>query len=233
MLIRRRIRNMKFLKLKRDIEILEKQPESEEMITYRSCIKGIGEKSVFISPPFIWEDDWILLQAEVGKIFSAHIVTIQGAYSFEVELMKIHASARTLWEISLPMNITKIQRRQHVRLNINLDVTIEFIDTGKEKITVLTKDISAGGLQVIMEEVMPDGSNVNLLIQLTDESIVECKGEFVRTVPQKVSRDQFVTSIKFREIAKEEQEKITKYIFRKEVERRNKERALFGKSLTK
>ena len=221
---------MDFLRLARDIDILEKNPETEEISIYLSRIEGINEKSILITPPFKRGSYCQSLQAVNGKVMSAHAADEGCTYSFECEFIGFSDSSNALWEISLPTNMRRIQRRKHVRLSITLDIIIKVIDERKKIITTFTKDISAGGVQVVLEEPLDDDLDVDICLPLTDEFVVETKGKIVRVIFPKTLRGMMTTAIKFSEIPDEKQEQITKYIFQKEVQRRQKDKALFGKN---
>ncbi|WP_378956222.1 flagellar brake protein [Pelosinus sp. sgz500959] len=223
---------MDFLRLARDIDILEKNPETEENSIYLSRIEGISEGSILITPPFMKGSYCHSLQTEIGTILNARIAAEGCSYFFECELISFKDSCgEDLWEISLPMNMRRVQRREHVRLSIALDVKIEFMDEKKKIITTFTKDLSAGGVQVVLEEPLPEDSDIHILLPLTDEIAIEAKGEIVRVIFPKTPRGMITTAIKFIEFPEEKQEEITKYIFQKEVHRRQKDKQLFGKSL--
>lgn len=222
---------MDFLRLARDIDILEKNPKTEEQSIYLSRIEEIGEKSIIITPPFLKGSYCKIIQAEIGKELSARVASEGCSYFFESNLISFNENSNDLWEISLPTNVRRMQRRQYVRLAIMLDVTIEFFDGKNKIITTVTKDISAGGVQVVLEKPIPDDLEVMISLPLTDKVAVESSGEIIRVIFPKTPRGLFTTAIKFNGIPAEKQEQITKYIFHKEVERRQKEKELFGKSL--
>lgn len=222
---------MDFLKLASTIDIFEKDPETEDDILYLSRIEKITENSILITPPVIKGDCFQALQEDSGKIINACVAAQGCSYLFECQLMDCKENPEDCWEISLPINIKRIQRREHVRLAIILDVKIEFIDQKKKVITTFTKDISAGGVRVVLEEPLPDDLDITISLPLTEEVAIETKGEVVRVIFPKTPRGMVTTAIKFNEIPKEEQEMITKYIFKKEVQRRQKDIELFGKSI--
>jgi len=221
---------MDFLNLARDIDIFEKNLETHEKITFLSRIEAIDRKSIFISPPFKKDCYWYSLRGEVGTVFNARVGTDRCSYFFDTQLIGISSTPTELWEMSLPTNVTKLQRRQYVRLAIILDVIIKFIDPYTKDITTVTKDISAGGVQIVLEE-RPVDSYVKISLPLGKEVTIEAKGEVIRVAFPTTSRQCFTIAIKFNEMSNEKQEQITKYIFHKEVERRQKDKHLFGESL--
>lgn len=221
---------MDFLTLAHDIHIFEKEPEKGADITFLSRIEAIGERSIFISPPFKIDCYWQILQAEVGKIISVRVVTERCSYIFEAELLGTSSASSVLWELSLPTNFKRIQRRQYVRLAIILEVSIKFINLEMNSITTFTKDISAGGLQVVLEEPPPENADVRILLPLNSEVTVEAQGEIIRVTFLETLRKRLAVAIKFNDIACEKQEQIIQYIFHKQVERRKKEKELFGDS---
>jgi len=222
---------MDFLKKARDIDIFEINQDIAQDITFLSRIEDISDTSMFISPPFKKGDYWQPLQGQVGKLLSARVATERSSYFFETKIVAIHSDSTDFWELSLPTNVKKMQRRKYVRLTIMLSVTIKFIDPTLKAITTFTKDISAGGLQIVVENPLPNDSDIKILLPLTNKLTVETKGEILRVTLPETLRERITIAIKFSELSEEKQEQITKYIFNKEVERRQKEKSLFDKSL--
>jgi len=207
------------------VDIIEENPETNEKSTYFSRIEDIGLKSIFIAPPY---RKGFYLPPKVGKIITMWITAESCAYLFSVELLGYPSAPVPFWEVALPINVKKIQRRQYVRFDIALDVKIEIEDKPGDPIIALTKNVSAGGVQIVLQEPLPEDSRVKVILPLTSEATVVAKGEVIRIVFPQAPYEKITTAIKFSEIEERARDLIIKYIFRKQAERRQKERTLFN-----
>ena len=116
------------------------------------------------------------------------------------------------------------QQCKYVRAKTILEVVLEYMDVRMQwqVMRTYTKDLSAGGLQVIMPSVPPEGSNVLVHLFLTEEEVLDLKGEFVRIEYPKTEEQKHFASIKFCEMERKMTERIVKFIFDKEVEQRKR-----------
>ena len=211
-----------FLSMARDLDILVKNPDTEETLIYLSRIEGIGEQSLQISPPFLKGNYGQLLKMNLGDTMNACVTLERCSYFFETQMLGVGDDVDGFWEISWPQHVEKQQRRQHVRLEILLDVTLEFFDGEYSVVSAFTRDISAGGVQVVMEEEPPTAGMVRVLLPLAPDFTVETTGEILRVTCSKSTQERFLAAIKFDDLSPANQEKIIKYVFRKEIERRQK-----------
>lgn len=208
------------------IDIRYNDLETQEEIIYSSFIDSIGEKSMFILPPFREDKK---MQSRIGDIVEARITAEECAYFLKAILLGYRWDVISLWEISLPIDIQRTQMREYVRLKICLEVILEFLDEHCQRkvIKTVTKDFSAGGLQVAMPVAPPADSKVMVTLSLREQTTLKMKGEFVRIKYPKTAFQKHFASIKFCELDDKVTNKLAKYIFDKEIERRQKERRLF------
>jgi len=208
------------------IDIIHNDLETQEEFFYSSFIESIGEKSMFILSPFREDKK---MQSRIGDIIEARITVEECAYFLKAILLGYRWDVFSLWEISLPIHIQRTQMREYVRLKICLEVILEFLDEHCQRkvIKTVTKDFSAGGLQVAMPVAPPADSRVMVTLSLWYQTTLKVKGEFVRIKYPKTASQKHFASIKFCELDDKMTNKIVKYIFDKEIERRQKERSLF------
>lgn len=208
------------------LDIIQENLETQEQTNYFSFIESISEQSMLILSPFC-ED--LQLQSKVGDTISIRATTEECAYFFEAIFLGYRWNGVSLWEISLPLHIKRSQLREFVRVKISLEVKIEFIDEHLQHkvIKTLTKDVSAGGLQIVMPVAPPADSKVMVVLSLADQTTLKVKGEFVRIKYPKTESQKHFASIKFCELDKKLTNKIVKYIFDKQIEQRQKDRTLF------
>jgi c-di-GMP-binding flagellar brake protein YcgR len=218
--------NNKIFRPLEKIDIIHNDFETEEPILYSSFIETIGEDSMFILPPF---QENRKMQSRIGDILQARITTEECAYFFEAVFLNYHWDDLSLWEISLPIRMNRSQLRQFVRVKISLEVELEFLDENLQRtvIKTLTKDFSAGGIQVVMPVAPPADSKVMIILSLADETTLRIKGEFVRIKYPKTESQNHFASITFCEVDNKMTNKIVKYLFDKQVAQRQKDRILF------
>lgn len=216
--------NTDFLHVTQKIDIVEQDEVTQRKFEYFSRVEDIGETSLYIQPPY---RKGLSLGYRPGRVIRARVAAEGCAYLFDSALLGYIADPTPLWEISKPRNIQRIQMREHVRLNIVLDVRLEFLDNPGDTIQALTKDISAGGVQVVFREAPPDDSPVKVFLPLTVE--VAATGKVIRRIIPETPEEKPAVGIKFDEIDEKTRNQIIKYIFGKQAEWRQKEKGLYNK----
>lgn len=203
------------------LDVVCEDVETNEMVVFSSFIDSVNAESLFICVPQREKEE---LKSCVGDVLKGRITSVECAYFFEATLVRHHMQEGKLWELSLPSYMQRSQQRQYVRVKTILEVVLEYVDTKMQrKVTkTYTKDISAGGLQVVMPAVPPEGSNVIISLALGENEVVDAKGEFVRITYPKAEDQKHFASIKFCEMDEKTTEQIIKFIFAKEVEQRNR-----------
>jgi len=156
-----------------------------------------------------------------GKVFSE-----SGVYSFKSTFVDKKMSHLPIWIITMPIDIKKNQQRSFVRFDIALPVVIEYsLHDDQDEIVSLklkTKDLSGGGLQVISNQQIDMGSKIKLALDFSDYGVFKVDGEVVRIIQPQSDRQLFWISIKFLNIPENIRDKISRFIFRKQLEQRQK-----------
>ena len=215
----------KLLHVAQKLDVIEENPETMEKRIYFSRVEDVREDSVLIIPPF---QQGFTLPPRIGRVISAKVISERVPYLFEATLLQYVSGQFPLWEISKPEEARKIQMRDNVRLSIILDTKLERLDsagvsTGKI-ISTLTKDLSAGGIQVVLPEHVPMGTRLKVTLPLTPGLVIETVGDVVRVLPPVTDADKLAAGIKFVNLDEKIQNQVIKYIFAKEAEKRQKDR---------
>ncbi len=116
------------------------------------------------------------------------------------------------------------EKRKFIRLELPIEVKYRIsIDPVVENKS-LSKDISAGGLRMILKEKLPPGLLLEIKINIPDdERLISTSGEIVWQDEIVIDREvKYETGIRFVNISTEDREKISRYI-RKELNQRAKE----------
>ena len=113
------------------------------------------------------------------------------------------------------------EKRKFPRLNVAVDVhwqkTAPKKRFGLRTDAQLTKNISAGGICLIVYEEVALGEQLDLEIELPTEKVIRAKGRVVWTSPFEVSGDEkrqrSDVGIEFTEITKEDREEIQRFVW--------------------
>jgi len=116
-----------------------------------------------------------------------------------------------------------IERRKYPRLNVDVDVEYAILTTlspedKDSQSTTQTKNISAGGICIIVYEDLPVGSLLHLKIFLPDSfEAIEAKGKIVWKSEMFMSSDlrsRYEVGVEFVEINEEDRDRIYKYVLK-------------------
>ena len=67
-------------------------------------------------------------------------------------------------------------------------------------IETLTKDVSAGGLRIMMNKPIPVGTKLNIFLSLSEDEKLEAEGEVVRIIPPEEEHDKYEVAIRYSDI---------------------------------
>jgi c-di-GMP-binding flagellar brake protein YcgR len=98
-----------------------------------------------------------------------------GLYTFESEVIRQADGGERSMQIGPPTHLSRTQRRQYVRLDLNLPVMCLLVDEatgGYTPITARTGDIGGGGLRLVAGEAVPAGSRLVVSFVLAGPAIV-------------------------------------------------------------
>ena len=175
--------NTNLFKLAQKIEITAEDATNDKLYSYSSRIEDFWRRVT---------GDCRALQARGfylpparGRRYKACVVTEAGLYNFQIKLLDQINDQVPLWVVSVVSEIVKIQRRAYVRLNIKLPAQFRFVtrEGGSDySNTILTNNISGGGVQLLSDTYMPVGAKLKLVLPLNDLT-VETEGIVVHSIP--------------------------------------------------
>ena len=214
------INSKNFFKVNQRLGIM--LPKEKTMEQYSSRVEEVDEGKLIIAMPM---SKGLPVMLENGGGFYAKVFAETGIYGFNSSLLQKRISPLPVWIVSIPKEMKKIQQRAFVRLDVSLPVTLEY-DTEADDEPVLmkasTKDIGGGGLQLITEQPLQIGKNFLVYIELPDNEAIQAKIEIVRCYKPMEDRDLYWSAVKFVEINENYRDKIIRFIFRKQLEQRQK-----------
>lgn len=161
-----------------------------------------------------------------GNVFYGKVFDESGVYSFKSTFIDKKMSHLPIWIVTMPVDIKRNQQRSFVRFDIALPVVIEYpLDDEQDDLVSLnltTKDLSGGGLQVICNQKINLGKKIQLILDFPDYGVFQVDGEVVRINQPQAERQLFWIGIKFSGISEGIRDKISRFIFRQQLEQRRK-----------
>lgn len=190
---------------------------------FTSRVEGIDSNQMIIAMP-MQKGQPVLLES--GRGFYGKIFDESGVYIFKSKFVSKRMSPLPVWIISMPYDIEKTQQRDFVRFDVAQPLFIEYYsDDNLEELVslkVITKDLSAGGLQAVCEKSISVGTKVKMIVTLTEYGDIEVDGEVTRVNKPQLDRQLFWISIKFIDTREVVRDKISRFIFKKQLEQRQK-----------
>ncbi len=215
------------LQVTQKIDIIEENMETLAKDVFFSRVEDVGDNSIFITPPF---RKGFYLPYRVGRIIVARVISSKVPYLFESTLLRYLSEQIPLWEIAKPISFNKIQLREDVRLDINIKVNLEILETGdaKKVFQTLTRDLSASGMKVVLPKELPVGTIVKINVTLGPDFMFETHGTIIHLMSPMPPLDKYFAGIKYMEVDAATKKKIIAYIFCKQAEMRRKEKEWFS-----
>jgi len=113
--------------------------------------------------------------------------------------------------------IPQTERRKFPRLNASVAVEYSIIEKYPLKETTVTKNISSGGICLIVYEEIEVNTTLSLKINLADDNdFIETKGKVVWSSEFSLGPDKkqrWDIGIEFLEASEDDQKRVSKYIF--------------------
>ncbi|MCE5284768.1 MAG: PilZ domain-containing protein [Pelosinus sp.] len=193
---------------------------------FQSRIEEVTSKHIVCAMPMIKGRPLIV---QLGIKFYGKTIIDGVVYFFTCRLLDKKVFPLPVWIIDFPFDIQRIQQRSFVRVDAMLPVQVSSVDEEQQEdietsapLQVITKDISGGGAQLILHEPVKVGTRLALVIDVPDMPPIETIGEVIRVERPKNDRELFWIGIKFLDIQEAFRNKLIKFIFKKQLEQRQK-----------
>lgn len=197
--------------------------EGEDKV-FRSRICDVSESDYSIEIP-LEENTGTYKWLHVGERIYAHYKTKDGVKNyFETTVTGLKEDVIQMIAIKKPHpnTITKVQRRQFLRVPANLEIAINLAGV---RFLAVTDDVSGGGVSFTCERKFRLAEKMDLsgwlLVPFRDGKIahVPFEGEVVR-VKEEASGEKQVVMLKFQHIRPSDQDTIVRYCIERQLELR-------------
>ncbi|MFD0670450.1 flagellar brake protein [Cohnella sp. GCM10027633] len=204
------------------------QPAAEQegapAITLRSRVADLDAGNIYIEVP-LDEKSRRYYRAQQGETLQLYFFTAEGVkHLFSTQVTGFRTDGVRLVSIRKPEldEITKDQRRSFLRVEANLELAVKIGD--KLRFVAITEDVGGGGVSFVCDRKWPivptSVLNCWLLLSYKSGSIAHAgfDGEVVRVMP--VEPDRHLVMMRFKEIADSDQQKIIRYCFERQLDKR-------------
>jgi c-di-GMP-binding flagellar brake protein YcgR len=207
------------------VDILIDDFETGKKRIYNSRIEDVQENGLVIAAPY---SQGYFLPPRPGRDMHARVTANGCAYLFVVKLQKYVHAPIELWTIAWPTDVERVQLRSYVRFDVNLDVHLTFAhEDHQQPYVTITKDISAGGLGVMMASPPPAGTQMDIVLYLEEDNAVEAQGEIIRVIPPDEEHEKSSVAIRYVQMDEKDRVRVIRFIFKKQIERRKKHQEIF------
>jgi len=188
---------------------------------YPSRIEELTTQNMIIAMPMSKGQPIFLT---TGSKFTGRLIDNGSVYQFTSTFIDKRLQPLPVWIVSQPYDIKKIQQRAFVRIDVMLQAEMQIISDSEDTypIQVVTKDISGGGVRLVCKKTVKLGTKLQLTINIPDSGYISAISEVVRVEQPKSDLPVFWVGTKFVDIKENSRSKIIKYIFKKQLEQRQK-----------
>lgn len=141
--------------------------KADKVGKFRCKIVDIDEEYVYIDYPIDTSTGKTAFLIDGAKLRASFVEESKFAFVFETEVVGKRKGKIPMIKLSYPgdSELIKIQRRDFVRVNTSVDISIQFEEV---KYQFVTDDISAGGVAVIINKPVnfEAGNDISVLIPL-------------------------------------------------------------------
>ncbi len=197
---------------------------NEKKEKYRCKVVDIDNHTVYIDYPLDSKTNKTLFLIDGTQLRVTYAEESKAIFAFNTEVLGRKKGQIPMIKLLYPgdSELIKIQRRDFVRVNYAVDISVEFED---ERFQFVTDDISAGGSAIIIKGPIKfnQGDEVSVLLPLCfnngDIKYVSTIAEIVRIWTRGA---QTLASLKFTDTDDFDKQQIVRYCFERQLYLRNK-----------
>ncbi|GAA4061542.1 MAG TPA: flagellar brake protein [Bacilli bacterium] len=205
---------------------LETSDDDEEIKRFRCRVVEQKGSSLYIDYPINTQTGRTDFFPKGTFLFAYFVGSDQSIYKFYTEIIDRKREKVPMLMLRFDQNkLKKIQRREYVRVDASLDVSISDPEGKLETFTTVTKDISGGGLAVVLPEniEIKSGTPFDLVIVLRtkdkDIDYIFTRAESIRIFELTKEAKQLL-SMKFVDIYEQDRQHIIQYCFETQLKER-------------
>ncbi|MFS0781361.1 flagellar brake protein [Bacillus sp. 1P06AnD] len=194
---------------------------------YQSKILEMSNGCVYIDYPQNMATKKTAFLPDGITLKASYVDETENAFWFQTEVLGKRKSTIPMIQLSLPPKEThnKIQRREFVRIETNIDAAVHSPNHAFPPFTTVTEDISAGGAAILVPKEIKVEENsratIWLVLPAKGGSIhyVKVDSQVVRLIEQPAGRYNVMT-MQFNEIPDKERQQLIRFCFEKQLEQR-------------
>jgi c-di-GMP-binding flagellar brake protein YcgR len=213
------------MKIKLGTNLILEPTFAEKTEKYRCKVVDLQENLVLIDYPIDTKTNKTAFLMDGTQLLASYVEEAKSAFAFQTEVLGKHKGQIPMIKLSYPgdSEIIKIQRRDFVRVDTAIDISVQF---GDKKFQFVTDDISAGGSAVILnrEVNFNEGDEVTLLIPLAfnngDIKYITTTASVVRIWDRDLQR---LASLQFTDTDDLDKQQIVRFCFERQLLLRKKE----------
>ncbi len=204
-----------YLEIGKKIEIITRSTSG--VVRFLCYLEEINKDSIIISKP---KNKHIAFNFTCGQTLELYAYTRGGVFKLNCRL---EAYLENKCKLSLPLSVDNIQRREYIRVNMNVDAIIRpKPSTNIISLKTKTKNISAKGLNVLLDQDISRSASLEVSL-LFPEKTISTTAKIIRVTPVEIdSKTYYSTSIMFVTISEKEIDFIVKKCFEFEALQRKK-----------
>ena len=205
--------NSKLLNLGQHIKIKKMHEETE----YKSIIEDINNYYIKIALPS-FQGSFMHPDPQDMYTITAHCET--GIFIFDCRYISHFTDPVGMIKISIPKEVSKMQKRENVRINDFVQCTIQPKDSD-EKFTGSTKNMSAGGMIIITHYKMNVGDEftINFKLFVIDEYVkMNIKCIVVRIAEPAAETQKNFYGINFLDVEEKVSYHLIRYVFKRQAQ---------------
>lgn len=195
---------------------LEVELNPDNVLHLASRIEGMDNEYIYISVPMYRGE---VVPLHIGHNLKIYFTDKDMSFAFVTSVAGRNWQNIPLLVIKKPKKIVKIQRRNFMRLRINLKVKLRTADLDGDFNSGETIDISGGGLLISTAEPVQKGQIFEIELMLPERKSIFCRARVVRILEAAVKPgDKNKVALEYCEISENQRDKIIKFIFTKQRE---------------
>lgn len=202
---------------------LEKE-NGDDAERYKSRVVDLVDDTLMIDYPVHVETGKTVFMTNETALLVSFTDELKMSYSFKTKVQGRRLEGVPMLQLLYrgDDHLIKIQRREFVRVDVNLDVAVE--DEG-EVTRLVTADISAGGLAINLPDLqaLRENATVKLVIvlpfQKRDIEYVRAKAKIVRIWEEK---GRIIASLEFLEVSDTNRQQIVQFCFERQLQLKKK-----------
>lgn len=182
--------------------------------TYKSTIQDVKESCMIINIPL---GEGSFLYFEDGQEVDMNYYYKNSYYTFKTKVISREKEGQiSLYKLELPYDVSKIQRRDYVRVDLVENVFIKSIREEEEKekenwSKALILNLSGGGMRISAIDKFVEEEKIAIKLFLGEDDEIELNGKVIREIEKRENSQ--IYGVQFVDVGNIARDKIIKRVF--------------------